>query len=545
MYRKNPQTAFNFSELIIDNFSGGGGASTGIEYALDRSVDVAINHNQTAIDMHTINHPQTKHYNESVWDVDPRAVCNGQPVGLAWFSPDCRHFSKAKGGQPVSKQVRGLAWVVLKWIGTVRPKVIMLENVEEFLTWGPLIENDNGKMVPDPAKKGSTFNAFVRAIKRHGYNVDWRQLRACDYGAPTIRKRLFLVARCDGLPIVWPKPTHGPGLKPYKTAADIIDWTLPCPSIFERKKPLAENTLRRIAEGIRRYVIEDAEPFIVKYYGQKGNEFRGQATTDPVPTQTTENRFAVVTPFLTEHANASSQRTFNSKEPLRTQCANVKGGHFAAVAPFLVPRYGERQGQSPRTRSTTEPAPTIVTTGNHAHLVEAFLAKHYSGVVGHKPNNPIGTVTTQDHHSLVATNLIKLRGTSTAQKVQQPVPTITAGGTHIAEVRAFLMKYYSEGGQWQKPGEPLHTVPTKARMGLVTIRGIDYQIVDIGMRMLQPHELYAAQGFPADYIFDRTASGERITKTEQIAKCGNSVPPPVVAALVKANYAEQLASKAI
>ncbi|WP_339064782.1 DNA cytosine methyltransferase [Teredinibacter turnerae] len=510
MYRKNPQTAFNFSELIIDNFSGGGGATTGIEYALGRSVDVAINHNQSAIDMHTINHPQTKHYNESVWNVDPRAVCNGQPVGLAWFSPDCRHFSKAKGGQPVSKQVRGLAWVVLKWIGTVRPRVIMLENVEEFLTWGPLIENDNGKMVPDPTKKGSTFNAFVRAIKRHGYNVDWRQLRACDYGAPTIRKRLFLVARCDGLPIAWPKPTHGPGLKPYKTAADIIDWTLPCPSIFERKRPLAENTLRRIAEGIRRYVIEDAEPFIVNCANSK--------TTGREP-----NVWAI-------------------KEPTRTITTSPG---FAVATPYLVPRYGERQGQSPRTRSTTEPAPTIVTTGNHAHLVEAFLAKHYSGVVGHKPNSPIGTVTTQDHHSLVCSYLQRDFGKSVGSSNCKPVPTITAGGGgHVAEVRAFLMKYYSEGGQWQKPAEPLHTVPTKARMGLVTIRGVDYQIVDIGMRMLQPHELYAAQGFPADYIFDRTASGERITKTEQIAKCGNSVPPPVVAALVKANYAEQLASEA-
>jgi len=474
MYRTKTQKTINFGELVVDNFAGGGGASTGIEMAIGRSVDIAINHDQTAIDMHTINHPQTKHYNESVWNIDPRKISNGQPVGLAWFSPDCRHFSKAKGGKPVSKQVRGLAWVVLKWIGTVKPRVIILENVEEFLTWGPLIENKDGELVPDPLKKGKTFDSFVRAIRRQGYKVDWKQLRACDYGAPTIRKRLFLVARCDGLPISWPAATHGQGLKPYKTAADIIDWSLPCPSIFERKRPLAEKTLDRIAEGLRRYVFETNTPFIVD---------------------------TAAASFITEHANGSSQRNFDCKKPLRTQCANVKGGHFA--------------------------------------LVQAFLAKHYTGVVGHPPSQPLGTITTQDHHSIITTNLIKLRGTGTAQSVEQPIPTLTAGGTHIAEVRAFLVKYYSSGGQWQAANDPVHTVPTKDRLGLVTVHGTDYQIIDIGMRMLQPHELYAAQSFPKNYIFTHRSDGTRITKTEQIAKCGNSVPPLIVAALVKENYLDQ------
>lgn len=508
-YRNHPQCSMNFGELVCDNFAGGGGASTGIEMALGRSVDIAINHDPLALAMHEVNHPQTKHYCESVWDIDPRTVTDGRPVGLAWFSPDCRHFSKAKGGAPVSPRVRGLAWVVLKWIGTVRPRVVMLENVEEFVTWGPLIKDANGDMWPCPKRKGQTFRAFINAIERQGYKVETRELRACDYGAPTIRKRLFLIARRDGQPIVWPAPTHGPGLIPYRTAAEIIDWSLPCPSIFTRKKPLAENTLRRIAEGLRRFVIESADPFIVP---------------------------------MTHSGN--STRVHNINEPLRT-ITTAKRGEFAIVQPYLVPRYGERAGQSPRCRSAEEPLPTIVTTGNHAHLVTAFLAKHYGGVTGVEIDTPLPTVTSRGtQNQIVTSHLVKLRNNQFDQDVRAPMPTLTAGGGHVGEVRAFLMKYYSAGGQWQSLNEPLHTVPTKARMGLVLVHGEPYQIVDIGMRMLEPHELFAAQGFPSNYIIDRDAHNNKFTKTAQVAKCGNSVCPAVAAALVRANMVEQSAEVA-
>lgn len=471
-YRRRPQFEWNFGELVIDNFAGGGGASTGIEAALGRPVDIAINHDPLAISMHTVNHPQTKHYLDNVWQVDPREVCRGQPVGLAWFSPDCTHHSKARGGKPVSPRVRGLAWVVLKWAGLVRPRVIMLENVEEFEDWGPLTRSRR----PCPNRKGMIFERFVSQLQDLGYRVEWQQLRACDYGAPTIRKRLFLIARCDGQPIEWPTPTHGPGLKAYRTAAEIIDWSIVCPSIFERKRPLAENTLRRIAKGIEKFVIEADQPYIVD----------GAA------------------PFLTEHANGSHQRVFSAEEPLRTQVASVKGGHFALVAPYLVPRYGERKGQEPRTRSVEEPLPTVVPAGNHGQLVAAFLAKHYTGVTGTDLRQPLGTVTQKDHHSLVSAFLLKYYGTNIGHPIDEPLQTVTA----------------------------------KHRFGLVTVRGEDYQIVDIGMRMLKPHELFAAQGFPADYIIDRDAQGNKITTTAQMAKCGNSVCPPVVEAMVRANVTE-------
>lgn len=504
MYRSSPQLGMNFGEIIADNFAGGGGASTGIEQALGRSVDIAINHDELALAMHTVNHPQTRHYCESVWDIDPREVTAGRPVGLAWFSPDCRHFSKAKGGAPVSPRVRGLAWVVLRWIATVRPRVIMLENVEEFTTWGPLITDANGDMRPCPKRKGHTYQAFINAIRRHGYQVETRQLRACDYGAPTIRKRLFLVARCDGQPIVWPEPTHGPGMKPYRTAAEIIDWSLPCPSIFERKRPLAENTLRRIAEGLRRFVIECPQPFIVKTnHGYP--QFRGQSLGQPLQTITAKHGYGLVTPII----------------------AGVGG----------------RASQS-RPRSADEPLATVTGKADAA-LVTAFLAKHYGGVVGVPIDTPLPTVTTRGtQNQLVTSHLVKLRNNQHGQDIRTPMPTITAGGGHVGEVRAFLLKYYGNERDGVDLREPLHTVPTKDRFGLVLVHGEPYQIVDIGMRMLEPHELFAAQGFPADYITGRDAQGNRITKTQQVAKCGNSVCPPLAAALVRANMVEQRAEVA-
>ena len=327
-----------FNEIVVDNFAGGGGASTGIEMALGRSPEIAINHDPDAISMHTVNHPTTEHYCESVWDIVPRNVVAGRPVGLVWLSPDCKHFSKAKGSTPVSKKIRGLAWVTLRWAATVRPRVIMLENVEEFQTWGPLLIDSEGNARPDPVKKGRTFNSFINALRRQGYKVEWRELRACDYGTPTIRKRLFLIARRDGAPIVWPKPTHGDPasaevkagkLLPWPTAADIIDWSIPCPSIFERKRPLAENTLRRIAKGLERFVINAAEPFIVKCNHTSTRTvydcFRGQGINEPLQTITQSPGFAVVqptlAPFITEFANASNQRNMPADEPLRTICA--------------------------------------------------------------------------------------------------------------------------------------------------------------------------------------------------------------------------------
>lgn len=584
-YRINPQIRFNFEELSVDNFAGGGGASTGIEEALARTVDIAINHDEDAISMHEVNHPGTRHLCESVWAVNPREVCEGRPVGLAWFSPDCKHFSKAKGGKPVEKKIRGLAWVVLKWAATVRPRVIFLENVEEFVTWGPLVKDADGNCYPCPKNKGRTFRSFVNALQRHGYEVDYRELRACDYGAPTIRKRLFLIARCDNQPIVWPEPTHGDPksaavktdkLKPWRTAAECIEWNIPCPSIFDRKKPLAEATLRRIAKGIMRYVINNPEPFIVTYYGSKGPDFRGQAMDEPLKTQTTENRHALVVPYLTEHANSSSQRNMPADSPLRTQCAQVKGGHFALVSPIITKYHGESAGVSGAT-----PFPTITASsfqkrpgGNPPMaLVQAFLAKHYGGVVGHEVDKPTGTITTADHHSLVTahlvrqfgqsvgsapaepvgtvtpgglgktgrvtSHLVKLRGTCRdGQPVDEPLHTVSSQGQHFGEVRAFLLKYYG-CDQDPKIDEPLHTVTTRDRFGLVTVRGEEYRIVDIGMRMLTPRELFRAQGFPENYVIDRDAHGKPISKTAQVARCGNSVCPPVAAALVKANMVSQ------
>lgn len=525
-------------EIIVDLFAGGGGASEGIRLALGRDPDVAINHDRVAIAMHEANHPGTWHLRQDIWDVPPRWATRRRPVGLLWASPDCKHFSKAKGAAPTrSREIRSLAWVVEKWAREVRPRVIILENVEEFKTWGPL--DSRGKIIK--SQKGDTYRAFVRSLRRLGYRVEQRELRACDYGAPTIRKRLFLIARCDGLPIVWPEPTHGPGLIPYRTAAEIIDWSIPCPSIFERKRPLVENTMRRIAEGIRRYVIEAAEPFIVTYYGpKKGEKFRGIGMHDPLPTQTTENRFGLVTPtlapFLTEHANGSNQRNFDIDEPLRTQCANVKGGHFAVVVPHISRQFGQGIGHS-----VDVPLNTITSGGmGKSALVSAFLSRYYGRSVGHPADNPVGGISTKAHDALVTSHLIKMRGTcKDGQAVTDPAPTITAGGNHVGEVRAFLMKYYGQG-VGQSMNDPVATATTKDRFGLVTvnIQGEPYIITDIGMRMLSPRELFRAQGFWDDYRIDIDIDGKRITKTDQVRCCGNSVCPPIAAALVSANYQE-------
>ncbi|WP_048744509.1 DNA cytosine methyltransferase [Paenibacillus sp. P22] len=511
-------------ELIIDNFAGGGGASTGIEIAIGRSVDVAINHDPDAIAMHEANHPETRHYCDSVWEVDPREAAGGQPVGLVWLSPDCKHFSKAKGGKPVQKNVRGLAWVAVRWAATVKPRVIMLENVEEFKTWGPLLKDG----FPDPKQKGRTFNCFVNALKRQGYKVDWRELRACDYGAPTIRKRLFLAARCDGRPIEWPEPTHGDPeseavksgrLLPWRTAAEIIDWSIPCKSIFGRSKPLAENTERRIARGIQRFVIDNPNPFILKdaahvliQMGYGDPEGRRILDLDkPVGTVTAGgNKFGLAAAFLAKHYGGGYTGPGSDlSDPLSTVTTVDHNALVTAdIAPTLIQTgYGEREGQAPRALDLQRPLGTVV----------AGAAKH----------------------ALVSSHLVKLRGTcADGQPVTEPMPTITAGGLHVGEVRAFLLKYYGSADNGQMLTDPLHTVTTKDRFGLVTIAGVDYQIVDIGMRMLEPHELFAAQGFPASYIIDKYANGKAVPKSAQVARCGNSVCPPLATALVRANLPE-------
>ena len=496
-------------ELMVDLFAGGGGASTGIELAVGRHVDIAVNHDPEAVSLHQANHPQTRHFVSDVFEIDPRTVTAGQAVGLLWASPDCTFHSKARGGKPhrdrnKARRRRGLAWVVCRWAREVQPRVICLENVEEFAKWGPL--DDEGR--PCPERQGHTFRRWVAQLRNLGYAVEWRELRACDYGAPTIRKRLFVVARRDGQPIVWPEPTHaakpakGSGLQPYRTAADCIDWSLDCPSIFERERPLADATLRRIAHGIKRYVIEAAKPFVVRI-GQTG------------------------------HGDAGKTRA--TDEPLST--VTSKAEHCLAVPTLVQTGYGEREGQAPRVPGLDKPLGTAVGGQKHA-LVAAFLAKHYGGVVGSSLDASIGTVTSVDHHSLVTGHLAKLRGTSASADAAEPLHTISAGGQHHAEVRALLLAYYGTD-QAAQLGAPLPTVTTHDRFGLVTIAGQDYVIADIGMRMLQPRELYRAQGFPESYAIDHGADGRVLSKAAQVRMCGNSVCPPVAAALVRANYAEQ------
>lgn len=704
-------------ELFVDNFAGGGGASTGIETAIGRSVDIAINHDPDAIAMHKANHPKTKHYCENIWQVDPKEACGENSVALAWFSPDCTHFSRAKGGKPVDKNIRGLSWVVVKWAITVQPKVIMMENVPEIQTWGPLIPATDRKtgrvlkivgyghkkgsrhgapktvvaepgeivpaeqclMVPDPARKGETFEGFILALttgldKNHpafkeccealeiseeskeaeiisqglGYDLQWKVLKSCDYGAPTTRTRFYLIARCDGKSIVWPEATHAPrksadvicGKKlPFRTAAECIDWSVPATSIFERKKPLAENTLRRIARGIKKFVIDNPEPFIIHYkfenepesvneplstvtavnshyvaipnivtVNHSGDEFRGQdineplntvtakngyglvtptimcnntgnngaAIDDPCPTVTTGNRNYLVAPTITAigQQSSSSCRTRSADEPLSTV---VSKNEHILIAPSIVPiGYGEHKKQQPRVNDIEEPLGTVVSSGKHYlcaptliqyhsetvndevrgqdvqdpiktvdtrnryALSVAHIMKNYGGGytgAGSDAKEPLDTVTAKDHNSLVTAHIMTMRNNMDGQKVDEPLTTISCSGAHLAEVQAFLVKYFS-GGAAKSVQEPLDTVTTRDRFGLVTIHGEEYIITDIKMRMLEPRELFRAQGFPEDYIIEHDADGNPYPRSKQVARCGNAVTPPVPAALVRANLPE-------
>jgi len=747
-------SALRAGEIIVDLFAGGGGASEALKQALGRDPDIAINHDRLAIGMHAANHPLTRHLQEDVWQADPRVETQGRPVGWFHASPDCTHFSQAKGGQPRDRATRSLSWVVLKWAGMLAragnaPRIISLENVEQILKWGPLIakrDKATGRVitldkVPDPATgklqhrvagigehvplrnqfltpdtrhAGRTWRQFVAALRALGYAVEWRKLIASDHGAGTSRKRLFLVARRDGAPITWPAPSHGkaPGLLPLVTAADCIDWSLPCPSIFTRKKPLADNTHHRIARGIKRFVLDAADPYIVPSIGERhgpqapselhsflGDCERplrapgrtqaaaGEQALHPAGRRPASGRMQAIggarassaatesagsavsgridmlesqaahegaratgtaartlcAPLITEHANASRDTTHRSDEPLRTQCANVKGGHFAVIAPTLMPAthqgsdrindvaeplptitaaqrgelmlsaahlvkfrgestgvsanepvptitsgagaarpagaahalgvaaatlvqsgYGEREGQAPRVPHLDKPVGTLVDGVKHA-VVTAFLEQANGGFYegdGLDLREPKGTTCAGGSmQRLVAANMVTMRGDNTGAAANDPVRTMSAGGEHHAvvectlspeheagalRVAAFLVKYYGTA-LGVDLRDPLDTVTTRDRLALVTVmvRGTPYVIVDIGLRMLRPHELYRAQGFPADYIIDRTADGTPITTTAAVRMVGNSVSPPPLRAIALANTAQRQAAEAI
>lgn len=568
-------------ELIIDNFAGGGGASTGIELATGRPVDIAINHDPDAILMHKTNHPYTEHYQESVWDIDPRIVCRGREVGVAWFSPDCKHFSKAKGGKPVDKNIRGLAWIVLKWAGTVRPRVIILENVEEFQTWGPVRK---GK--PVKSKQGVTFDKWKSQLKALGYEIEHRELKACDYGAPTIRKRFFLIARCDGKPIVWPEPTHGDPnseevkngkLKPWKTAADCIDFELPCPSIFDRKKPLAVNTQKRIARGLDKFVIKDSKPFIVHIGNgeRKGQKPRVQDINKPVSTVVSSCKQYFCTPYMSPigHTGFCVDRNYNIKLPLQTI---VSKAEQTIIMPSLIQYHSETAKGEVRGQKLQEPILTV-DGSNRYGLQMPFLSKFYGGVVGSNINNPTPTVTSIDHNALATPFLLKyytgaeqnfkcdsplhtittrdrmsvctnyltvLRNNMDCRSVQEPLNTITTSGAHFAFTQVYIKKY-SVGcnlGYWGDIRELLNKYTdwnlADDEILIFNINGMEYFISDIGLRMLQPKELYKAQGFPDDYIIDHDYTGKTYPKSKQVARCGNAVPPAFAKALIQANLPE-------
>lgn len=681
------------SGLIVDLFAGGGGASVGLAAALGREPDVAVNHDEIAITVHRKNHPETRHYTKDIFEVPPLEATGGQPVDILWASPDCTHHSRAKGDVPRDQKIRALADVVIPWARLTKPRFIFVENVPEFEGWGPL--GDNGR--PLKSKKGHLFQGWVSALRQLGYNVEWRVLNCSEYGAPTKRMRLFVVARRDGLPVAWPEKTHGPG-RPNELvpAWRCIDWSLPCPSIFMTpeevkeqglriRRPLAEKTMKRIANGVRRYVLEAQEPFLIRtgHWNAttgEGSQFRGQGLTDPLATVCATNDKALITPVVTKvNHGRDEDRSQDIEDPLTTVCAQRRGHAVVQatiepvdtseitpcpdgdvrwhvpngycvddkgleaclenelreeglkeeeivklLAPALMKFRGDSAGKSvngpvptitgggnterpaghahamgllgaslvkvnhgddartgrrehsvekPLTAVTAkgnghalvaaavvkqnhgdkpchgadEPLHTITTQGNKHNLVSAFLAKHYGGVVGHSLRRPVGTVTARDHHALAAASLVKFRGTSPGHMkqpdIREPLDTISAGGNHVGEVRAFLTKYY---GCPQESGQSLfdsvHTITGADRFGLVTIQGEEYQIVDIGMRMLQPHELLAAQfgEFSQTYSFDvtkkdRFGNDVPLGNGDKVRLIGNSVPPHVVRALVTAN----------
>lgn len=584
-----------FNELIVDNFAGGGGASTGIELATGRPVDIAINHDPDAILMHKTNHPYTKHYQASVWDIDPVEVCRGQKVGLAWFSPDCKHFSKAKGGKPVNKSIRGLAWIVLRWAAKVHPRVIILENVEEFQTWGPVRKGR-------PVKKlaGTTFVHWKEQLHALGYEIEHRELRACDYGAPTIRKRFFLIARCDGRPVTWPEPTHGDPesaevqagkLKPWRAAREIIDWSLPCPSIFsstaEIKKelgihavrPLAQNTMKRVARGIDKFVLKSPKPFIVQC-NHGGQAFRGQQAEVPLQTITGKHGYGVCNPVIepwtvTNVTNATGHPVSSPLDTIRTG----GGGGQMMISPVMS-TIGQTGFSADRSYGIDQPVRTIVSKAEQCIIAPSLIQYHSETqdgeVRGQRADEILRTVDASNRYAIVTSQLVQFNNHCENSTEAEPLNAITAQANHFAESRAYLMKYYGTG-EGQRTEDPLGTVTARDRFGLVLLKteklqpdvpcghwpeiremlnqycgynlkddeilvfvigGIEYIIVDIGLRMLTPRELYAAQGAPEDYIIDRDYAGKAYPKDKQVARCGNMVSPPFAFALVSANLPE-------
>ncbi|MEN5239076.1 DNA cytosine methyltransferase [Pseudomonas sp. TWI923] len=680
-------------ELVVDFFCGGGGAGTGLEMGLGRKVDVAKNHSPAAISMHTANHPAARHFTTDVFDGDPDEECQGRPVGWFHMSPDCTHHSQAAGGQPRKREIRNLSWIGLKWAGKKKPRVISLENVKQILQWGPLIakrDKATGRvmkldgsvasigervpvhqqfLVPNPKRRGITWRRFVHLLEGMGYQVEWRIIKACDFGAPTSRERLFMIARCDGQPIVWPEPTHAKtpakGQQKWRTAADCIDWSVPSKSIFGRKKALADATLRRVAKGMKKFVLGNPHPFIVPIANWSGE--LAQSAQEPLRTVTSWPRggtFAMASPTLVQtgsgeregqqprvpgldqplgtvvaggvkHALSSAvilpathqgaDRVNDPAEPLPTVTA-ANRGELMMASPLMVgvggragqtePRAGDEPMYTITTKADTalasahlvkfrfnsegtaitdpvptitsggnykrpagaahamgvctafieqanggfnttpakgadEPLTTVTNTGSQQRLVTAHLATLRNGSTGQLAADPLSTVTAGDHHALIGANLLHLRGNCDARDAGEPLHTVSAGGTHhglveyklspeheegALRVAAFLISYYGSGNS-SACDSPAPTVTTKDRLGLVTVfvKGTPYVIVDICLRMLQPHELYRAQGFPASYIIDKGADGKPFTKTEQVHMCGNSVSPPPMAALARAN----------
>ena len=588
-------------EIFVDNFAGGGGASTGIEIGLGVTVAAAINHDPAAILMHKTNHPSPEHYQASVWDIDPREVCRGRPVAGAWFSPDCKHFSKAKGAALVDKKIRGLAWITLRWAALVRPRVIFLENVEEFQTWGPVRK---GKPVKQLA--GTTFRKFISQLRDLGYAVEYRELVAADLGAPTTRKRFVLIARCDGRPIVWPERTHAPRdsedvrsgrLKPWRSAAEIIDWSLPCPSIFDTKeeikeryglkaiRPLAGNTMRRIIRGVDKFTIKSGQPYIVPtgYGERKGQAPRVHGIEEPLPTVVGSGKHNLCKPMLAPFTATNTSNSVGAPAggPVHTV---TTAGNQMLVTPSLI-QYHTEQTENVRASGLGVPINTVdasnryglacanlveyytggrpldvadplhtVTSHDREAVVAAHIAKYYGGVVGEKMEEPLPTVTAIDHNAVCAAHVVKFKGDNLGSNPAEPMQTVTAsagrnracGGGTFALCKVWLCKTGDSGlHHWPEVRALLNRycgyTLAEDELLLLEIGGAFYYIADIGLRMLSPRELYNAMGFPPDYIIDRDYTGKPYPKNEQVARCGNAVCPPLAAAVARANFPEYAA----
>lgn len=549
-------------EIIVDSFAGGGGASTGIELATGKPVDAAINHDPAAVIMHKTNHRFTEHVQASVWDVDPTELCRGRPVGLLWASPDCKHFSKAKGAALVDRHIRGLAWIVLRWAGTVRPRVIILENVEEFVTWGPVRKGR-------PVKKlaGTTFQRWKQQLVNLGYEVDHRELVAADYGTPTTRKRFYLIARCDGQPIVWPERTHAPRdseevktgkLLPWRSAAEIIDWSIPGYSVFASKaeikekygvnavRPLAENTMRRIIRGVDKFTIRSGKPFIVPtgYGERKGQSPRVHDIESPLPTVVATGKENLCRPVLTAASVMSigqtggGDRIRDVRDPVPT-CVSKQ--EACLVVANLI-QYHTEQTENVRANGLRAPIPTV-DASNRYGLTAVNLVEYFGTGKPLNVEDPLHTVTSHDREGVVAAHIVEFKGQDIGQEPRRPLRTITASWGEFGACHAYLTK--ADGGDlghWPEIRALLNKHCgyhlAEDEVLLLEIGGVLYFLSDITLRMLTPRELYNAMGFPPDYIIDRDYTGKPYGKSDQVARCGNAVCPQMATALVRANLPE-------